>query len=540
MAIYHFDVSITQRSKGQSAVAKAAYNSRSKLIDERTDTLYNYSRKQDLEFSEILLPTNAPKWAADRQNLWSQAELAENRKNSQPAKQIIVALPQELTSTQNQQLVRDFVLEELVDLGMAADVNIHQSHTAIPNPHAHILLTARGFEGEEFAKKKNRDWFNRDHLKRLRAKWADHVNKNLTIHGSQERVDHRSWKDKGIERIPQIHLGPAASAMARKGIVTEKLKTYNAIEATNAKLGQIAKEKEKLAAEQAQAERQKQIRQRQEQEKVQQQLEALRREQKQNEQKRDRLARMEAAQAEREKSQPKKSFFDKAFEFLNQEIKLPKPKPKPQPKPQPKLKKTRSLNEIIEANRAEVERVRAKQAEEEKTRLANDYLSKLRSARDLERRRQVGYEPNLDREEPTKAEARVPKTTAEIEQARQIELAKSQQRERSLAIAPILRDYINAVKQAEVETKNYRVSWRKEEQTLYLYRKEAAKPILKVKYQNQKFEPLEPVSTPENQPRLTNADVERWQQFAVQIRQASEQRERQERSQKNKRRGLSR
>ncbi|BAZ47350.1 hypothetical protein NIES4102_43960 (plasmid) [Chondrocystis sp. NIES-4102] len=419
MAIYHFDVSITQRSKGQSAVAKAAYNSRSKLIDERTDTLYNYSRKQDLEFSEILLPTNAPKWAADRQNLWSQAELAENRKNSQPAKQIIVALPQELTSTQNQQLVRDFVLEELVDLGMAADVNIHQSHTAIPNPHAHILLTARGFEGEEFAKKKNRDWFNRDHLKRLRAKWADHVNKNLTIHGSQERVDHRSWKDKGIERIPQIHLGPAASAMARKGIVTQKLKTYNAIAATNAKLGQIAKEKEKLAAEQAEADRQRQIRQRQEQEKAQKQLEALHREQKRQ---RDRQAKMEA----------------------------------------------------------------------------------------------------------------------EIEQARQIELASIQQRERSLAIAPILRDYLNAVRRAEVETKSYRASWRKEERTLYLYRKEESEPILKAKYQNQKFEPLEPASTPENQPRLTNADVERWQQFAVQLRLASEQRERQERSQKNQRRGLSR
>lgn len=536
MAIYHFDVSITQRSKGQSAVAKAAYNSRSKLIDERTDTLYNYSRKKDLEFSEILLPTNAPKWAADRQNLWSQAELAENRKNSQPAKQIIVALPQELTSTQNQQLVRDFVSEELVALGMAADVNIHQSHTATPNPHAHILLTARGFEGEEFAQKKNRDWFNRDHLKKLRAKWADHVNENLTIHGFEERVDHRSWKDKGIDRIPQIHLGPAASAMARKGIVTEKLKTYNAIAATNAKLGQIAKEKEKLAAEQRQAERQKQIRQRQEQEKAQQQLEALRREQKQKEPKpkRDRLARMEAQQAEPKKTKPKKSFFDKAIEFFNQEIKLPKPQPKPQSKPE----KTRSLNEIIEANRAEVERVRAKQAEEEKTRLVNDYLPQLRSARDLERRRQVSYERNLDREEPTKASQPVPKTTAEIEQARQTELASTQQRERTRIVAPILKDFLNAGRRASVETENYRVSWRKEEQILYLYRKEESEPILKVKYQNQKFEPLEPASTPENQPRLTNADVERWQQFAPRIRQASAQRQRQEREQKK--RGFSR
>lgn len=249
MAIYHFDVSIVQRSKGQSSVAKAAYNSRSKLTDERTDTVYNYTRKKDLVFSEILLPTNAPDWVANRQNLWSQAELSENRRNSQPAKQIIAALPQELNDIQNQELVRSFVLEELVKLGMAADVNLHQSHEDSSNPHVHILLTARGFENGEFAKKKNRDWFNREHLKVLRERWAYHVNKSLAAYGHDARVDHRSLKDQGIDRIPQVHLGPAASAMAKRGVSTDKLEQFNAIAATNAKLSKLASQKQKLAEE---------------------------------------------------------------------------------------------------------------------------------------------------------------------------------------------------------------------------------------------------------------------------------------------------
>lgn len=247
MAIYHFDLKRIQRSKGQSAVAKAAYNSRSKLLDERTGKTYNYSRRKDLEFSEILLPESAPKWAASRQNLWSQAELAENRRNSQTGQQIIVALPQELNDVQNQELVRNFVVEELVNLGMAADLSIHNPHSESPNPHAHILLTARGFENDDFAKKKDRSWLNRDHLKKLRAKWAEAVNKSLSAAGFKQTVDHRSWKDKGIDRIPQIHLGPAAVAMARKGVETERLKLYNSINATNAKLGKLAEGKQKLA-----------------------------------------------------------------------------------------------------------------------------------------------------------------------------------------------------------------------------------------------------------------------------------------------------
>ena len=172
------------------------------------------------------------------------------------------------------------------------------------------------------------------------------------------------------------------------------------------------------------------------------------------------------------------------------------------------------------------------------------HLGKAYTFPGLQKHRQVSYNHNHHQQliEASNREPAV-ETVEEKEQtlARQIELAHTQQKERTLRIAPVLRDYINEVKKAEVETKDYRVFWRKEEQTLYLYKKDETEPRLKVKYQNQKFEPIELTSTPDNKPRLTNADVEYWQQFALRLRQVQEQRKRlQQEQQKIKRRGRSR
>ncbi len=36
------------------------------------------------------------------------------------------------------------------------------------------------------------------------------------------RIDHRSYKRQGIDKIPSVHLGPAASQMEKRGIRTDK------------------------------------------------------------------------------------------------------------------------------------------------------------------------------------------------------------------------------------------------------------------------------------------------------------------------------
>lgn len=78
MAIYHFSTKIISRSKGQSAVACAAYRAGDKLYDERQDKLQDYTKKKDVIYSEIVLTDNAPAWMNNREKLWNHILAAIN------------------------------------------------------------------------------------------------------------------------------------------------------------------------------------------------------------------------------------------------------------------------------------------------------------------------------------------------------------------------------------------------------------------------------------------------------------------------------
>jgi hypothetical protein len=57
---------------------------------------------------------------------------------------------------------------------------------------------------------------------KLRELAADIINEHLAAANADIRVDHRSFKDRGIEREPTTHLGPAATEMERRGEQTER------------------------------------------------------------------------------------------------------------------------------------------------------------------------------------------------------------------------------------------------------------------------------------------------------------------------------
>src|SRR5699024_5028764 len=63
----HFQITITQRSKGQSAVAGAAYQSGEKLFSEYDQKTKNYSGKRGILYTEIMLPSHAPPEYANRE-----------------------------------------------------------------------------------------------------------------------------------------------------------------------------------------------------------------------------------------------------------------------------------------------------------------------------------------------------------------------------------------------------------------------------------------------------------------------------------------
>ncbi|MEM6611609.1 MAG: MobQ family relaxase [Cyanobacteria bacterium P01_C01_bin.72] len=246
MALYSCSIKNIKRGQGASSVAKAAYNSRSRLEDTRTDNLYDYSRKQDLGFSEIIAPENAPAWVKDRQQLWAKTELANKRRDARTAKEILVALPRELDINEQLSLVRKFVAKNLTPLGVIADVNAHELDPSILpkqerenwNPHCHILINTQHLADGEFGQKITQ-LNNRSFVLDLRESWADLVNERLEAIGSSDRVDHRSNRARGIDRLPQIHLGHRVCSLKKKGIATDRGARYQEIEQRNQEIKTI-------------------------------------------------------------------------------------------------------------------------------------------------------------------------------------------------------------------------------------------------------------------------------------------------------------
>ncbi len=109
LAIYHLTTKLIRRSQGQSAVAAAAYRAGDELWDEQLQKLFDYSRRNGVDQTDIVLPSLAQhEWAKDRETLWNAAEHAGRHPRAQVAREIELALPHELTSEQRVELTREF------------------------------------------------------------------------------------------------------------------------------------------------------------------------------------------------------------------------------------------------------------------------------------------------------------------------------------------------------------------------------------------------------------------------------------------------
>ena len=195
------------RSAGRSATAAAAYRSATHIEDHRTGLSFDYRARSGVDHVEILSPVDAPDWAQDRAALWNAVEAAETRKNSQVAREIRVALPDELNHAQRVELVRDFCQRQFVDRGMVADIALHAPGRDGDdrNHHAHILLTTREIAAEGFTAK-NRDWNAVEVLEGWREAWAQDANLALEQSGHVERIDHRTLEAQRIEALELAHV----------------------------------------------------------------------------------------------------------------------------------------------------------------------------------------------------------------------------------------------------------------------------------------------------------------------------------------------
>ena len=259
------------RSQGRSVTAASAYRVAERIEDRRTGLTFDYAAKGGVDHTEILAPDHAPDWVHDRSELWNRVEESETRKNSQVAREVRVALPDELTHAQRVALVRDYAQTQFVDRGMVADIALHAPGRAGDerNHHAHILLTTREVDADGFTTK-NRDWNKVEVLEGWREAWARDSNAALERAGIEDRVDHRTLvaqRDEALElasaarergdegaelvqtvraieldRPPLPQLSPGAWQMKERGIEVGRVRAWHEAKARAAEVMEVARE----------------------------------------------------------------------------------------------------------------------------------------------------------------------------------------------------------------------------------------------------------------------------------------------------------
>jgi hypothetical protein len=201
---------LSELRHGRSAAENAAYNAREEAC---------YAVR-----SHIIPP------GPNEAEAWFRAQEKGERKNARMSDRFIGALPRELTPEQCIEAVEQFcreVTRDRVPWHFALHLELDQRDQPDWNPHAHIIMRDRDIEtGRRFLytsagpKERSKLLANGGQFwdtSAFRRKWNDVVNTALERAGHDVRVDHRSLKAQGIDRDPQIHIGPASQNATRKG-----------------------------------------------------------------------------------------------------------------------------------------------------------------------------------------------------------------------------------------------------------------------------------------------------------------------------------
>ena len=276
---FYLRSSIIKAIAGKSAVASAAYLSATSLYCERLGQHFQYRNKEEVAFSEVLLPKYAPPEYASREALWNAVEAKENKSNSRYARQFIIALPKQWSDDECIERTREF-LKYLTDSGMAVDWAYHKKDT---NPHIHVQCTVRGFNpngtwaqmekkvyvldedgnrvpeidqitgeqkirmkkknGKEYPEKiwkrttvQSNNWNSKAFFQDVKKHWAETCNRYLPM---EEQIDYRSYKEQGINRVPLIHESAASRQALKRGVINDDVRENMERRAINRQLAQL-------------------------------------------------------------------------------------------------------------------------------------------------------------------------------------------------------------------------------------------------------------------------------------------------------------
>jgi Ti-type conjugative transfer relaxase TraA len=229
MAIQFARARYLSRSSGGNAVRSAAYNARDAIEAERTGEVFYFRHRDAPEHHEVLLPEGASEQVRQSGVRWNTAELAEKRRDAQVAREIVVALPADaaITGEDRIEMVRSFAEQHFVGKGLAVQLDVHAPHegeveSERANWHAHLLITTRRLDGDQFSAKKARDLD--PEVRRAGGRpivadgeawgelWRDHQNRYFREHGIDLEVDPTAAH-------PAPHIGPIRMRVAGSEIV---------------------------------------------------------------------------------------------------------------------------------------------------------------------------------------------------------------------------------------------------------------------------------------------------------------------------------
>ncbi|MBN9344433.1 MAG: hypothetical protein BGO76_09015 [Caedibacter sp. 38-128] len=222
MALAHSRLKMISRSK-RNTVRALAYRTGCKIYEHRTGQLMTTRKKMhEVQHVELLLPKDTPEWALNLRDLISVdrqkgvqklsdiVEAREKRKDAQVYREYEFALPREFTDEQCIKLANEFIQDQICGQGMAVLANFHfdiDEDTGERKPHCHALMLTRRFTEKGLSLKKEVEWNRRSLGAELREQLVAYTNFHLKMYGFDERLDHRSYAERGIELEPQPKRG---------------------------------------------------------------------------------------------------------------------------------------------------------------------------------------------------------------------------------------------------------------------------------------------------------------------------------------------
>ena len=133
---------------------------------------------------------------------WIDAQELASRKNARVADLVMIALPIELNKKQRLELVEQF-LESITGGRVPAFAAIHQEGEDSHNPHAHILIHDKSpLNGRRVLKMSEMG-----STLKIREQWARDASMALKRAFIDEKIDHRSYREREIQQVPTRHRG---------------------------------------------------------------------------------------------------------------------------------------------------------------------------------------------------------------------------------------------------------------------------------------------------------------------------------------------